>query len=156
MKYSFDYRSFILEDEDGIQQSIDEIVNRYYDKPDDYFILNQKNTISDEYHQTHQNEEQLQTNMVFGPKVCNNKAEPTKDLIESSKTNNLLYSHPNDSQPEITAMQTGVAKSHEPSHIDGTNKSGLTLTSDMIDRLFMYDPDLPYKSPPPHTLEESI
>lgn len=42
MKYSSDYRSFILEDEDGIQQSINEIVNRYYDKPDDYFILNQK------------------------------------------------------------------------------------------------------------------
>jgi len=155
MKYSSDYKLFILEDEDGIQQSIDEIVNRYYDKPENYFSLNQRNTISDEYHQTHQNEEQLQTNMVFGPKSCNNKAEQTKDLIESSKTNNLLYSHPNDSHPEIAAIQTGVAKSHEPFHIDGTNKSGLTLTSDMIDRLFMYGPDLPYKSPPPHTLEES-
>jgi hypothetical protein len=28
-------------------------------------------------------------------------------------------------------------------------------TSDMIDRLFIYDPDLPYRSPPAHTLDES-
>ena len=83
MKYSSNCRSFILEDEDGIQRSIDEIVNRYYDKPDDYFILNQKTTISDEYHQTHQNEEQLQTNILSSLKNCNNAAEQTKNLIES-------------------------------------------------------------------------
>ena len=153
MKYSSNYKLFILEDEDGIQRSIDEIINRYYDRPDDYFILNHKNTVSDEYYQTDQNDEQLQTNMALGRKDCNNTTEQTKDLIESFKTNNLLYLHPPDSQPET--IQTSVTESTEPSPVDGTSDTDPTLTSEIIDRFFVYDPDLPYRSPPVHTLVES-
>jgi hypothetical protein len=31
----------------------------------------------------------------------------------------------------------------------------MSLTSEMIDNLFLYDPALPYRSPQAHTLEES-
>ena len=81
------------------------------------------------------------------------KSEQPQNIIELSETNNLLYSHPYDSQPE--SIQTGVAKSYQPSHIDGTSNTNMALTSEMIERLFMYDPDLPYRSPPAHTLDES-
>ena len=52
MKYSSEYKSFILEDEDGAKQSIEKIVNRYYGNPHDYFTLEEnksKNIGSEEY-----------------------------------------------------------------------------------------------------------
>jgi hypothetical protein len=38
MKYSSENRSLILEDQDRIERSTDEIVDRYYCNPDDYFF----------------------------------------------------------------------------------------------------------------------
>jgi hypothetical protein len=58
-------------------------------------------------------------------------------------------------QPGTTIIQPSGAESNELSHTDATSNTDMTLTSDMIDRLFMYDPDLPYRTPPPHTLDES-
>jgi hypothetical protein len=42
MKYSSEYRSFILEDEDGIDKSVDEIVDRYYSNANNYSILDKR------------------------------------------------------------------------------------------------------------------
>jgi hypothetical protein len=58
-------------------------------------------------------------------------------------------------QPENTIIQTSVIESAEPSHIDGTSNIDMALTSEMIDSFFIYDPALPYRSPPTHTLDES-
>lgn len=82
-----------------------------------------------------------------------------EDLIESSKPNNLLYLDDNNLQRELqirnTARQTSAVEFNGESQANPTSITDSTFTSHMIDRLFIYDPDLLYKTPPPHTLDES-
>lgn len=110
--------------------------------------------ISREYHYDHQNDKQSQSNSKIYAKNATFKSELPENIIESSRSNNFLYSHES-GQSDIISIQTSVTESTEPSHIDGTSNTDMALTSEMIDSLFIYDPALPYRSPPAHTLEES-
>ena len=111
--------------------------------------------ISREYYYDHQNDKQLQSNSQIYAKNATIKSELPENIIQSSRTNNFLYLHESGQQPDNIAIQTSVTESTEPSHIVGTSNTDMSLTSEMIDNLFIYDPALPYRSPQAHTLEES-
>jgi hypothetical protein len=94
MKYSSEYRSFILEDENGIEKSGDEIVDRYYSDADNYFILEKRAIVdvSEEYRNSHQNTMKSQLTNQLNEKNLEKNTEETKDLFGTSETNNLLSS----------------------------------------------------------------
>jgi hypothetical protein len=169
LNYSPDKRDKLV-DHNGIERSVPEIVNRYYVNFDECFRTHNRSGlshssitydflisdhISREYYYDHQNDKQLQSNSKIYAKNATIKSELPENIIEPSRTNNFLYSHESGQQPDNIAIQTSVTESIEPSHIVGTSNTDMSLTSEMIDNLFLYDPALPYRSPQAHTLEES-
>jgi hypothetical protein len=173
LNYSSDKRDRLV-DHNGIERSVQEIVNRYYTNFDDCFTIDNRSGlshsslrydflisdhISREYCYSHQNDKQLQSSSEIYAKSAIADFKQFENIIESSKTNNLLYLDENDSQRELevenTARQTSAVEFNEISLDDSTSTTDATLTLGMIDRLFMYDSDLPYRLPPPHTLDES-
>jgi hypothetical protein len=113
MKYSSEYRSFILEDEDRIECSVEEIVSRYYHNPHDYFTLDKRisadnislDAVSEEYHNDHQNAIQLQSNNESHVKNEVIEVKQPKNLFDLSLTNNFSFS---DAGPNI--IEANAAK----------------------------------------------
>jgi hypothetical protein len=173
MRYSSEHRSFILEDEDGIEKTVDEIVDRYYSNADNYFILDKRAVmdVSEEYHESHQNAMKSELTNQLDEKNLEKNTEETKDLFGAGETNNLLSSKSaSDTCGHMigsgsSTNENGDAEAGSFSQFrkaDGaaisikkitTNQSHVSMEE--IDKFFIDDPDSIYRSPPEHTLEES-
>ena len=107
LNYSSD-KSDKLVDHNGIERSVQEVVNHYYTNFDECFRTDNRSGlshnsirydflisdhISREYCYDRQNDKQLQSNSKIYAKNATTKSELSENIIESSKTNNFLYSH---------------------------------------------------------------
>ena len=145
MEYSSDYKLLILEDENGIQLSIEELVNRYYSNPDEYFTSDRSHQTqkisgdsrSNEYLDPSPNNEVSQNS--YGPDVKNttDNTELQKELLGSSETNNFIYSHENESRFEIhienAGIQANAVESSEFSHAS-YDDNDINLENDKADQ----------------------
>ena len=145
MEYSSDYRLLILENENGIQLSIEELVNRYYSNPEEYFMSDRSHQTqkisgdgrSNEYLDPSPNNEVSQNS--YGPDVKNvtDNTELQKELLGSSEPNNFIYSHENDSRFEIhienAGIQTNAGESSEFSHAN-YDDNDINLENDKADQ----------------------
>jgi hypothetical protein len=96
VKYSSEYKSFILEDEDGTKQSVEEIVNRYYANPHEFFTLEvniSKSISSEEYVSNNQNAINSQYFSENFEKNVSSDSDQSKNSFSSSESNNIIYSH---------------------------------------------------------------
>jgi hypothetical protein len=173
LNYSSDLRDRLV-DHNGIERSVQEIVDHYYTNFGDCFTTDNRfalslnsirydflisDHISREYCNSHQNDKQLQSNSEVYAKSVITDFKQSENIIESPKTNNLIHLDDKDLGRELqsrnTGRQTGAVELSGLPVANNTSIGDANFTSDMIDQLFMYDPDLLYKSPPPHTLDES-
>jgi galactose-1-phosphate uridylyltransferase len=170
MKYSSEYRSFILEDEDGIEKSVDEIVDRYYSNVDNYFILDKRAVVdvSEEYHESRQNAMKSQLSDRLDEENLEKNAEEPKDLFGANKTNKLLSSdtandacsHSGNNTNENGDAEDGVFNQVRKAagaaiSIEKTTVNESHLSAKEIDKFFFDEPNSIYRSPPEHTLDES-
>jgi hypothetical protein len=122
MKYSSEYKSFILEDEDGAKQSVEEIVNRYYANPHEFFTLEEnisKSISSEEYVSNNQNAINSQYFSENYEKNVSSDSDQSKNSLISPESNNLIYSRL-EFQPENES---------DSSETDGFRVNGETFDS---------------------------
>ena len=120
LKYSSGKRVRLV-DHDGIERSIQEIVDRYYTNfdecftTDNRFVLYQNsirydylvsNHVSKEYHCNRQNDTELQSNINSYPKNIIIQTEQPKELFDSDDSNNFLYSNKNDLPSRLNGKNT--------------------------------------------------
>jgi hypothetical protein len=152
----------------GIERSVDEIVDRYYSDADNYFILEKRAIVdvSEEYRDSHQNTMKSQLTTQLNEKNLEKNTEETKDLFGISETNNLLSSE-SASDTRSYAMGPGNNTNEDSSFIQirtavgaAVNSKKITthrsqVSAEEIDKFFIDDPNSIYRSPPEHILEES-
>ena len=120
VKYSSEYKSFILEDEDGAKQSIEEIVNRYYGNPHEFFTLE---VHSEEYRSNHQNVKNSQNYYEKYEENIDSNPDQSKNSFISPESNNLIYSR-REFQPENES---------DSSETDGFRVDGKTCDGKELD-----------------------